>query len=131
VNDLINHPPHYTHGDIEPIEVIESWALSFHLGNAIKYIARHQHKGSAVADLRKARWYLDRYLTLLEDSAFDRAASEAERRLCERMDDAFNRVDVAMSEFIVADGAVSRRTALPEASSSYDVIDGEVLEVAR
>jgi hypothetical protein len=69
--DIINSPAHYTYGDVEPIDVIEAWRLPFHLGNVIKYLARHEHKGSLVADIKKARWYLDRYLTLVEDAAFD------------------------------------------------------------
>jgi hypothetical protein len=130
--DLIDHPPHYTHGDIEPIDFIEAIRAPFHLGNVIKYIARHEHKGTALADLRKARWYLDRYITLIEDTAFDRATSEAERRLCERVDDAFNRVDVPLMEFVLAaDGVVERHTPVPGARATFDVVDGEVLEVAR
>jgi hypothetical protein len=58
--DAINHPPHYTHASIEPIDVIESWQLGFHLGNAVKYIARCELKGRPIEDLEKARWYLDR-----------------------------------------------------------------------
>lgn len=60
--DLINHPAHYTQGSIEPISVIEDWGLSYHLGNTVKYIARAKHKASEEQDLRKAKWYLDRYL---------------------------------------------------------------------
>lgn len=64
MTDLVN-PPHYTRLDPEPIEVIESWGLSFCLGNALKYIARAGHKPGAnrATDLRKALWYLDRELT--------------------------------------------------------------------
>jgi hypothetical protein len=58
--DLINHPPHYTFSVIEVIEVIEAWGLGYHLGNAVKYIARADHKGTPTSDLKKARWYLDR-----------------------------------------------------------------------
>ena len=60
MNDNINKPAHYNAGNIEPIDVIEDWNLSYCLGNAVKYIARHEHKGSALDDLKKARWYLDR-----------------------------------------------------------------------
>lgn len=59
-HDTVNHPPHYNTGGIEVIEAIEAWGLGFHLGNAVKYIARANHKGSRLEDLRKARWYLDR-----------------------------------------------------------------------
>jgi len=58
--DIINRPAHYTHGAVEPISVIESWGLNFHLGNVVKYIARADHKGSRLDDLRKAAWYLER-----------------------------------------------------------------------
>lgn len=64
--DLINHPPHYTYGGIETIDVIEAWNLNYHLGNALKYISRADHKGSKLSDLRKARWYLDREISRLE-----------------------------------------------------------------
>lgn len=56
----INHPSHYTQGEYEVIDVIEDWNLGFHLGNAIKYIARANHKGSRKQDLRKAIWYIER-----------------------------------------------------------------------
>lgn len=59
-NDIINSPSHYTHGKIESIEVIEDWKLSFHLGSAIKYICRHEHKGKPIEDLQKAAWYINR-----------------------------------------------------------------------
>ena len=38
--DQVNKPSHYTHGNIETIDVIEDWNLNFNLGNAIKYISR-------------------------------------------------------------------------------------------
>ncbi len=57
--DMVNKPPHYDLG-IEPIVVIEAWGLGFCLGNAVKYIARAEHKGTLIQDLQKARWYLDR-----------------------------------------------------------------------
>lgn len=66
--DSINHPAHYTHGAVETIDAIEAWALGFHLGNAVKYISRAEHKGSKLSDLRKARWYLDREISRLEKS---------------------------------------------------------------
>jgi hypothetical protein len=64
--DQINHPPHYTFGKIEPIDVIEDWQLGFCTGNALKYIARAKHKGSEIIDLEKARWYLDREIARLK-----------------------------------------------------------------
>ncbi len=85
-----------------------------------------------VADIKKARWYLDRYLTLLEDAAFDKAASDAERRLCERMDDAFNRVDHALTDFVVSAECVELVLPLPEVTASFDCdANGAVAEVLR
>ena len=67
-NDPVNHPNHYTYaGDAyECIKVLEAWGLGLHLGNCVKYICRAGRKGDALEDLRKARWYLDRYITNLE-----------------------------------------------------------------
>lgn len=66
--DVINHPPHYGGGDItyEPIKVIEAWELGFHLGNVVKYIARAGKKDALLQDLKKASWYLTRYIAWLE-----------------------------------------------------------------
>ena len=60
--DVINHPSHYTRGKIEVIDFIEDQQLPYHLGNVIKYIARAVYKGDKLEDLKKARWYLDRYI---------------------------------------------------------------------
>ena len=68
VNDSVNHPHHYTFGKLEVIDVIEDWGLGFHLGNAVKYIARAGRKDptAVVEDLEKARWYLDREISRLK-----------------------------------------------------------------
>lgn len=60
--DSVNHPDHYTSGGIETIDFIEAKQLGFHLGNAVKYIARAGKKDPdmLIQDLEKARWYLDR-----------------------------------------------------------------------
>lgn len=65
-HSVINHPQHYTMGKYEVIDVIEDWKLPYHLGNVIKYVARSPYKGRQLDDLKKARWYLDRYIQLLE-----------------------------------------------------------------
>jgi len=56
----VNHPSHYTKGNIEVIEFIEDQQLDYHCGNAVKYICRHEHKEAPVKDLQKAIWYLQR-----------------------------------------------------------------------
>ena len=66
MNDSVNHPAHYTQGEIECIDAIQA-ALTpeefagYCKGNALKYIWREQHKGGAES-LLKAQWYLDRLL---------------------------------------------------------------------
>lgn len=66
-NESVNHPAHYG-GDTpyETIKVIEAWGLNFHLGNVVKYISRHDKKGDPVENLKKARFYLERQIELLE-----------------------------------------------------------------
>jgi len=65
-DDKVNHPSHYTLGGIEVIDAIESWELGFHLGNVVKYIARagKKDKETELEDLRKAEWYLERYMEM-------------------------------------------------------------------
>nr|DAD78090.1 MAG TPA: nucelotide kinase [Siphoviridae sp. ctrgt10] len=71
MNDVINHPAHYTFGKIETIDVIEDWNLPYHLGNTVKYISRAGHKDPTkkIEDLKKAQWYLNRYIEKLEQEA--------------------------------------------------------------
>jgi hypothetical protein len=64
--ERIDHPAHYTFGAIEVIDAIEAWELGFHLRNVVKYVARAAHKGDQLADLKKARWYLEREINRLE-----------------------------------------------------------------
>lgn len=54
-----NHPSHYNVGTIEVIDFIDDWALSFSLGNVVKYVCRAPYKGVELEDLEKAKWYLD------------------------------------------------------------------------
>ena len=70
LNDSVNHPAHYTSGSIEVIDFIEDQKFPYHLGNACKYICRAGKKDpeKTVEDLRKAVWYINRYIELLEKS---------------------------------------------------------------
>lgn len=67
-NDIVNKPSHYTFSDkFEVIDVVEEVTrqypphLAFAIGNAIKYIARSQHKNGK-QDIEKSIWYLQRVL---------------------------------------------------------------------
>ncbi len=67
--EKINHPSHYNFGEFEVIDVIEDWmGFDFHKGNIIKYVVRAGKKSdsSALDDLKKARFYLNRIIDCLE-----------------------------------------------------------------
>ena len=64
IDDPVNHPPHYTISTAEcpgcerTIECIDvTRHLNFNIGNAIKYLWRHEFKNGK-EDLRKAIWYI-------------------------------------------------------------------------
>ena len=65
----VNHPPYYTYATMEVIDVIEGLHLPFHLGNALKYMARAGRKNpdETITDLQKAIWYINRYIKFLEE----------------------------------------------------------------
>ena len=66
--EKVNHPDHYNSGKFEAIDVIAdaSYGEGFCLGNVLKYILRAKHKEDEIEDLKKARWYLDYYIKLME-----------------------------------------------------------------
>lgn len=65
LDDKVNHPTHYTYGNIEILDFIEQVTkdykpeLAFAIGNVIKYISRANRKNGK-EDLDKACWYLNR-----------------------------------------------------------------------
>ena len=64
--DNVNHPAHYeSQTSLECIDVMEiafggNAVGDFCLCNAFKYLWRYKHKGG-VEDVKKAKWYLDRF----------------------------------------------------------------------
>ena len=69
--DVVNHPSHYTQGNIEVIDYIEDKLTDeeiygYYTGNILKYISRAKHKGKTVEDLKKADWYLQRLINRLD-----------------------------------------------------------------
>lgn len=62
-SDNVNHPDHYTQGNIECIDAIKAIMTpeefkGFLRGNVMKYIWRTEKK-NGTEDLEKAKWYLD------------------------------------------------------------------------
>lgn len=61
--DIVNHPSHYTGGNIECIDAIKEATKELQgieatdTGNAIKYLWRWKRK-NGIEDLKKAVWYI-------------------------------------------------------------------------
>ena len=71
IDDPVNSPKHYRQGGIECIDVIKAargreGCIQFCLGNTIKYLFRDQYKGKPLEDLKKAQWYLNYAIDLME-----------------------------------------------------------------
>ena len=69
-NDNVNHPSHYETGNFECIDVMietqgKEAVMDFCVCNAFKYIYRHNNK-NGIEDIKKAKWYLDKYIELSE-----------------------------------------------------------------
>lgn len=70
-SDMVYHPPHYETGagfecidvllETQGTEAVEGFCLC----NAMKYLYRNTRK-NGVEDIRKAKWYLDKYLELVD-----------------------------------------------------------------
>jgi len=71
---MVNHPNHYGgEGNVyEVIKVCEAWELhqDAYLFNVVKYVARAGKKDplKEIEDLKKAAFYLDRRIKLLENA---------------------------------------------------------------
>jgi hypothetical protein len=69
--DNVNHPKHYTSTKIETIDIIQDKLTAeafegFCIGNAMKYLTRYKLK-NGLEDLQKARWYLDKIISVKEE----------------------------------------------------------------
>ena len=66
--DSVNSPAHYKVGGVETIDFIEAKKLGYNLGNVVKYVSRADYKGRLLEDLKKAQWYLNREIQIMEKS---------------------------------------------------------------
>lgn len=69
MEDMVNHPSHYTSGSIECIDAIEASMseqefLGYLKGNVLKYLWRYDKK-NGVEDLKKAIWYINKMSDVL------------------------------------------------------------------
>ena len=73
-HDPVNHPSHYTDGGIETIDYLKA-KLSYEefkgllRGNVLKYMSRAGKKDKELEDFKKAQWYLNELIKMLEISA--------------------------------------------------------------
>jgi len=63
MGDSVNHPDHYTVGDIECIDAIkasmsEEAFRGYLKGTAMKYLWRYEYKNNPLEDVRKGLWFL-------------------------------------------------------------------------
>ena len=71
--DMVNHPKHYTQGDIECIDALKAATVGKRgieavcVANVIKYLWRYEEK-NGIEDVRKAKFYIERLLKELEES---------------------------------------------------------------
>ena len=70
--DNVNHPQHYqSKSGLETIDVIEAFTEELvggeatNTGNVLKYMCRWKSK-NGLEDLKKARWYLNRLIGIVE-----------------------------------------------------------------
>lgn len=70
--DMINHPAHYTTGNIECIDAMvaafgKEHVKEYCICNAFKYIWRYKYKNRPIEDIEKAIWYLNKSVELSKD----------------------------------------------------------------
>lgn len=70
--EMVNHPDHYKGSKFECIDVMiecfgKEEVKSFCKLNAFKYIYRCNNKGKTEEDIKKANWYLNKYIELCTD----------------------------------------------------------------
>lgn len=68
---VVNHPQHYTQGNIECIDAMEAMLskeefTGYLKGNVMKYLWRSKLKGKELEDIDKAIWYLNKLRSNIE-----------------------------------------------------------------
>lgn len=93
LSDPIN-PDYYKRDGLEAIDVIEAFFMhSPHLATAFKYLARMGEKpGNSLAqDAEKAKWYIDRWVKVMEQRETPRYKGEGDKTY---------RLDVTTGEWV-------------------------------
>lgn len=72
IKDNVNHPNHYTQGNVECIDALKAATSNLKgievicTANAIKYLWRWKDK-NGIEDLNKAKWFIDRLIGEIEN----------------------------------------------------------------
>lgn len=71
IKEDVNHPKHYTQGNIECIDAMiaakgKEAVINFAELSAFKYLWRSDCKEDKIKDLKKAKWYLEKVIELTE-----------------------------------------------------------------
>lgn len=61
MTDMVNRPPHYLKGKIEVMDFVDDQDMDRYQFTITRYLIRWKDKGG-VEDLKKAQWYLNRYV---------------------------------------------------------------------
>ena len=72
--DAVNHPPHYTTGGIETLDVIRAKMSpdrfqGYLMGNVLKYLLRCEYKEKRIEDIKKAQFYLNALVEEMDKNA--------------------------------------------------------------
>lgn len=87
MSDMVNHPIHYTQGDIECIDCIKAATVgkngvqAFCVGNIIKYLFRYEEK-NGLQDVEKAKWYIERLIQELKEKKENNALHNPNATIC-------------------------------------------------
>jgi Protein of unknwon function (DUF3310) len=79
--DNVDHPKHYNMGPIETIEFVDQVCAHYRgdeavsIGSALRYLARAPHKNAKLEDLKKAAWYINHAIRLVENKEREAASA--------------------------------------------------------
>ena len=110
MNDPVNHPSHYTHGEIECIDAIRAALgpagfVAYCRGCQIKYNWRTGHKDHPAQEQAKAAWYANRAEETIKANPgirFGATAADQER------DELTNKLTVALAQLEERDAQASK-----------------------
>lgn len=103
---------HYKGHSFEPVDIAEAYQLNFNEGNVVKYLLRWRKK-DGIKDLQKARYYIERLISLEERRLQEAGKSLSERGLAQKILSWIERTEQEnMQEDISYESVVSRLSVL-------------------